>query len=71
MLSSCGLTILQSEYVIGRKTIDNNWASMSVSAYLSRKIYYIVQKAIPSLRSHIFVAARKRSPLEGDAAKSI
>jgi glycosyltransferase involved in cell wall biosynthesis len=59
MISSCSLTMLQSEYFIGRKAIDNNWASMPVKAYLSRKIYHIVQKIIPSLRSHIFVAAKK------------
>jgi glycosyltransferase involved in cell wall biosynthesis len=56
-----GHSIIDSQYVIGKKLIEGGIESLSFRSYFLRIIYYLVQKTIPSLRSHLFVAAERTS----------
>jgi hypothetical protein len=60
LVLSAGFTVLHRQYLIGKKTINNN-SAMSVRTYLLLKIYSLIQKMVPSLRSHFLLAMRKKS----------
>lgn len=63
IMSNNGFALITGQHLIGKKTINNSIANqpISISSYLFRKIYYVVQKFFPSVRSHLFFAAKRIS----------
>jgi len=61
LVSRAGFAVLEKRCFIGKKTADHYFpmTHMPITTYLSSQIYYNIQRAIPPLRSHLFVAARK------------
>jgi hypothetical protein len=60
LVSKAGFRVIEGHHIIGKKAIDSYFpmGSMPIGTYLIWKIYYLVQKIVPPLRSHFFVVAR-------------
>lgn len=61
LVLSIGFSIIEKQYIIGKKTIESGYFSTPLFSYLLRKIYFVIQKVFPPLRSHLFVAVKPNS----------
>ncbi|MCC7202152.1 MAG: glycosyltransferase [Nitrospirae bacterium] len=59
LVSRAGFKIIEKQWIIGNKNIDKsvNFASIAVKTYMAHKICHKIQRVVPRLRSHLFVAA--------------
>jgi len=66
LVSRAGFDLIEKQWIIGKKDINKsvNFASPSVKTYLFHKIYHKIQRVVPPMRSHIFVAAINSLPKE-------
>lgn len=71
LVSRAGFELIEKQWIIGKKYTDKsvNFASPSVTTYLFHKIYHRVETFVPSLRSHLFVAAINSPPKEHHEAR--
>jgi phosphatidylinositol alpha-mannosyltransferase len=59
LAAEAGLYVNQGSYMIKEKAVEASLFPIPFLLYFYKKLYYLVQKAFPPLRSHVFVAARK------------
>ena len=66
LVSRAGFELIEKQCIIGEKKIDKsvNFAPITVKTYLMHKIYHKIQRLVPPLRSHLFVAAMNSLPKE-------
>jgi len=59
LVSGAGFSIHQRRYPMKEEASEGSMFPVPVSSYIQKNASYFIQKVIPSLRSHIFIAARK------------
>jgi glycosyltransferase involved in cell wall biosynthesis len=63
LISDAGFSVSRSSYMIKEKAIEGSLFPTPVLSYLYKNFNYLTQKAFPFLRSHIFIAATRKSVL--------
>ena len=61
LIGDAGFSVSQSGYIMKEKAIAGSLFPPSVLSYFYKNLYYLAQKAFPRMRSHIFVAASRKS----------
>lgn len=61
LVSDAGFSLRTSHYIMREKAVEGSLFPIPVFLYFHRTLFYLVRKAIPHFRSHIFVAARRKS----------
>jgi hypothetical protein len=60
LMSGAGFSIHYRRYLMKEKALEGSMFPVPVSSYIQKNIFYFIQKVIPLLRSHVFIAARKK-----------
>jgi len=61
LMTDAGLFVNRSGYIMKEKAVTGSLFPPPVRSYFYKNLYFLIQKAIPSIRSHIFIAAEKKS----------
>jgi len=61
LISGNGFSISDNDYIIKHKAVEGSLFPPPVRPYLFNNFYYFIQKLLPGLRSHIFIASQKNS----------
>ena len=67
LISGAGLSIHQRRYIMKEKALQGSLFPVPVSSYIHRNLIYILQKSIPLLRSHCFIAAVRKQNQNDDS----
>ncbi len=60
LTAEAGFSVNQGSYIIKEKAVEDSLFRIPLLPYFYKRLYYFVQKVFPHLRSHIFIAARKK-----------
>ena len=61
LITDAGFSVNQRGYILKEKAIAGSLFPPPVFSYFYKNLYYLAQKAFPRMRSHIFVAASRKS----------
>ena len=61
LITDAGLSVSRSGYIMKEKAVAGSLFPPPVLSYFYKNLHFLMQKAVPSLRSHIFIAAAKKS----------
>jgi len=63
LMTDAGLYVRGSGYIMKEKAVAGSLFPPPVLSYLYKNLYFFMQKAVPSMRNHIFIASAKEPML--------